>query len=58
VLVRRPDQFIDRISSAILSLRPKTIEAGEENNNCFKKSLLPSMLATVAWSGKSIKCHS
>ena len=28
-----PAQFIDRISSEILSLKPKTEEAGEEKSN-------------------------
>jgi len=36
-----PAQVINRISSEILSLKPKTEEAGEENNNCFKKLFLP-----------------
>ena len=40
-------ELIKRISSAILSLIPKTKEAGEEKINCFKKLFLPSRLATV-----------
>ena len=49
---------MDWISSAILSRKPRTNEAGEEKINCFKKCFLPSRLATLLWPGKSIKRHS